>query len=65
MPNTTTISTVVHLATILINLITIQHAVLRLNIYNLKLVDIELIKINLKNKFMIFYGNFQKKIDLL
>src|SRR6266542_2068070 len=38
MPNTTTISTVVHLATILINLIT-QHAIPKLNIHNLKLVN--------------------------
>ncbi len=55
MPNTTTISTTAHLATILINLIT-QHAIPKLNIHNLKLVNAKLIKVNLKNKFMVLYG---------
>jgi len=55
MPNTTTISTTAHLATILINLIT-QHAIPKLNIHNLKLVDAKLIKVNLENKFMALYG---------
>jgi len=56
MPNTTTISTATHLATILINLITTQNAILKLNIHNLKLVDADLIKKNLKNKFMMLYN---------
>jgi len=53
MPNMTTISTAAHLATVLMNLITTQSAILNTNIYNPILVDTELIKINIKNKFMI------------
>ncbi|RHZ49679.1 hypothetical protein Glove_518g10 [Diversispora epigaea] len=53
MPNTTTAA---HLATILINLITTQNAIPKLNIHNPKLVDAELIKINIENKFMAFYS---------
>ena len=56
MPNTTTTSTAAHLATILINPIIAQNAIPKLNIHNLKLVDAELIKLNLENKFMALYG---------
>ncbi len=56
MPNTTTISIVIHLATILMNSIMTQPAILKMNIYNSVLVDTELIKTNMENRFMKFYG---------
>ncbi|CAG8725036.1 2080_t:CDS:1, partial [Funneliformis mosseae] len=52
MPNMTTTSTAVHLATILMNPITIQCAISNMNIHNPRLVDAELIKLNLNNRFM-------------
>ena len=52
MPNITTTSITIHLAIILINLITTQHAISKINIHNPILVDVELIKTNIENKFM-------------
>ncbi|RIB01256.1 hypothetical protein C2G38_2256270, partial [Gigaspora rosea] len=56
MPNTTTTSTAAHLATILLNPITTQEAIPQANVHNPKLVDAELIKTNVENKFMTLYG---------
>ena len=56
MPNTTTTSTAVHLATILMNPVTTQRAIPRAFVHNPALVDAELIKTNLQNKFMTLYG---------
>src|SRR6266511_3637307 len=53
MPNTTTTSTAAHLATVLINPITTQHAIPRANMHNPVLVDADLIKTNIKNRFII------------
>jgi len=52
MPNTTTTSTAAHLATILMNPITTQCAIPNRNLHNPRLVDAELIKLNLNNRFM-------------
>ncbi|RIB08714.1 hypothetical protein C2G38_2210869 [Gigaspora rosea] len=56
MPTTTITSTAVHLATILMNPITTQQAISRINIHNPRLVDAELIKTNIENKFMNLYS---------
>ena len=56
MPNTTTTSDAAHLATILMNPIATQPAVSKINIHNPLLVDADLIKINMANKFMKFFG---------
>ena len=56
MPNTTTTSTAAHLATILINPITTQCAISNVNIHNPGLIDAELIKLNLNNRFMMLLG---------
>lgn len=56
MPNTTTTSTAAHLATVLMNPITTQHAIPKVNIHNPALVDAELIKMNIKNRFITLYG---------
>src|SRR6266498_1599648 len=56
MSNTTTMSTAVHLVTILINPIMTQPAILKMNIHNPVLVNAELIKTNMRNRFMKFYG---------
>ncbi|RIB27350.1 hypothetical protein C2G38_2029451 [Gigaspora rosea] len=56
MLNTMTTSTNTHLATILINLITNQPAILKRNLHNPVLIDTELIKTNIEDKFMMFYG---------
>src|SRR6266542_4129268 len=53
MPNTTTTSTAVHLATILLNLIKFQPAIFNINIHILALVDAILIKNNIEVLFMI------------
>ncbi|RIB18090.1 hypothetical protein C2G38_2185567 [Gigaspora rosea] len=55
MPNTITTSTATHMATILINLINNQTAILKSNLHNPAL-DAELIKMNIEDKFMMFYG---------
>ncbi len=55
MQNTTITSTAMHLATILMNLIMMQPAILKTNIHNPILVDAKLIKANMKNRFMKFY----------
>ena len=52
MPNTTTTSTAVHLATILLNLIKFQPAISNINIHNPALVDAILIKNNIEVLFM-------------
>ncbi|CAG8723714.1 3018_t:CDS:2, partial [Funneliformis mosseae] len=56
MPNTIIISTAIRLATILMNPITTQYAIPKMNIHNPILVDAELIKTNMKNKFMRLCG---------
>ena len=56
MLNTTITFTTAHLVTILMNLIVTQSMILRLNIHNPKLVDMELIKLNLNNRFMMLFG---------
>jgi len=56
MPNTTTTSIAAHMITILINLIAIQCAIINLNIHNPRLIDTELIKLNLKSRFMMLYS---------
>ncbi len=56
IPNTTTTFIVIHLAIILINLIAIQNAISKTNIHNPILVDAELIKTNVENKFIMLYG---------
>ncbi|RIB13977.1 hypothetical protein C2G38_2196385 [Gigaspora rosea] len=50
VPNTTTTSDAAHLATILMNPITTQWAITKINIHNPYLVNTELIKINMENK---------------
>ncbi len=52
MLNTTTTSITVYLATILMNPIIMQYVISKMNIYNSVLVDADLIKTNMKNKFM-------------
>ncbi|SRR6266498_2356789 len=56
MLNTTTTLTTMHLVTILMNPIMTQPAILKINIYNPVLVDAELIKTNMGNRFMKFYS---------
>ena len=56
MPNTTTISTVVHLATILLNPIKNEPAISKQDIHNSALVDASLIKIGIENCFMSTYS---------
>ncbi|RIB19638.1 hypothetical protein C2G38_2181293 [Gigaspora rosea] len=56
MPNTATTSTAAHLATILMNPITNQAAIPQENIHNPLLVDANLIKLNIGNRFMAPYG---------
>jgi hypothetical protein len=56
LPNTTTTSTAAHLATILMNPVTTQRAIPRAYVHNPALVDADLIKTNLQNKFMTLYG---------
>jgi hypothetical protein len=55
-PNTTTTSTAAHLATVLMNPITTQSAISKMNIHNPALVDAELIKMNVATRFMVPYG---------
>jgi len=55
MSNITITSIVIHLATILMNSIMMQPAISKINIHNSVLVDAELIKTNIKNRFMKFY----------
>jgi len=52
MLNTTTISITIHLITILMNLIMTQYVISKINIYNSVLVNVNLIKTNMKNKFI-------------
>jgi len=56
MPNMTTISTITHFATVLMNLIAIQRVILNTIIHNPILVDAKLIKINVANKFIMLYS---------
>jgi hypothetical protein len=56
MPNTTTTSTAAHLATILMNPITTQKAIPREYVHNPALVDANLIKKNLENRFMALFS---------
>src|SRR6266498_45562 len=49
--NTTTTSTAVHLATILLNLIKNESAILKQDIHNLILVNVSLIKTGIENYF--------------
>ncbi len=48
-------SIITYLATILINLIITQNAILNTNIHNLILINIRLIKMNVANKFIKLY----------
>jgi hypothetical protein len=56
MPNTTTTSTAAHLATILMNPITTQKAIPREDVHNPALVDANLIKKNLEDRFMALFS---------
>ncbi len=56
MLNTTTTSTAIYLVTILMNPIITQPVISKMNIYNPVLVDAELIKTNMGNRFMKFYS---------
>src|SRR6185369_1422049 len=52
-PNTTTTSTAAYMATVLINPISTQSAIPKMNIHNPALIDAELIKMNVEtNRFM-------------
>ena len=70
MPTTTTTSSAAHLATILINPITTQKAIPREYVHNPALVDANLIKMNLENRFMAHFSlshnqrwGFRRAID--
>jgi|SRR6266498_5968909 len=56
MLNITITSTAIYLVIILMNPIMMQPAILKINIYNSILVNIELIKTNMENKFIKLYG---------
>jgi len=56
MPNTITTSTAVHLATVLLNLIENEPAILKQDVHNPALVDASLIKVGIDNYFMSLYS---------